>query len=779
MEHFAKHRFAALLLALLLAAACILPAAAAAVPPANSVPFTEVTPPEDAAPPPYHQLLDAVPQTVSDEPLRVIIELEKPSLLALGYAAADVTDNAEAAACNEELKQYQAEVIAAIEADTGEPLDVVWRLTVVADLLSAWIQPAQMETVAAVPGVRSVQAEAVAVPLETESGETGTDGSAGGVPGGAGEPAEQSLEPDWMTDYTGDGQRIAIIDTGTDEWHRSLNSGAWMYALAENAEFLAKDLDEYLSDLNLLDEDGIAAVLDELTVVQRHPELLADAESRQAAAAALAGHGEAETVSGRGLRKIAFGANYVEDEDYDDITHKDEEHGSHVAGIAAANRYVPAESCWDPVSGETTAPAEYEPAVNAVKMQGQAPDAQLLVMQVFGAISTYESDFLAAVQDALVLGADAVNLSLGSSTAGETFFTNPAFQSVVNELTGSGAVVAAAHGNSYYFTYSNAPGNANGLPELPYADDVTFNTGGSPSTCDTFLAVAAADTTGAEPRMADFSSWGVPSSLELKPEITAPGHNIYSLNGALDDDPNARHDKYELMSGTSMATPQIAGMAALVTEHLKKRHPDWDDATRRRIAQSLLMSTAVPLADPDDTAEPKNYYPVLQQGAGLADAKKAVTANAYITMDENAVFRPRSAADGKVKAELGQSESGAFQFSFTVHNLDDSPHRYRVRTDLFTQALTTHTDGSAALSTKTTPLTANVQYEGVNELDSSFELEVGGSATVTVKIQIDDPAIANYPAGAYVEGYTYVFEGDLAHAEGDVHSIPLLGFYGN
>ncbi len=64
--------------------------------------------------------------------------------------------------------------------------------------------------------------------------------------------------------------------------------------------------------------------------------------------------------------------------------------------------------------------------------------------------------------------------------------------------------------------------------------------------------------------MSDFSSWGVPGSLELKPEITAPGGNIYSVNGVI---PGG--ESYETMSGTSMAAPQIAGMAALVSQYLE------------------------------------------------------------------------------------------------------------------------------------------------------------------------------------------------------------------
>ena len=55
--------------------------------------------------------------------------------------------------------------------------------------------------------------------------------------------------------------------------------------------------------------------------------------------------------------------------------------------------------------------------------------------------------------------------------------------------------------------------------------------------------------------MSDFSSWGVPGDLSLKPEITAPGGNIYSVNGLA---PGGT--AYEVMSGTSMAAPQVLSL---------------------------------------------------------------------------------------------------------------------------------------------------------------------------------------------------------------------------
>jgi lactocepin len=123
----------------------------------------------------------------------------------------------------------------------------------------------------------------------------------------------------WNSGYTGAGTRIAIVDTGTETDHQSFDNGAYLHALAENAKAKGMSLESYMASLDLLDADDIAAVLDKLHAAQRMPGVTAKQLS--------------------GPEKLPYGFNYVDStlnivHDYD----QQGEHGSHVAGISAANR---------------------------------------------------------------------------------------------------------------------------------------------------------------------------------------------------------------------------------------------------------------------------------------------------------------------------------------------------------------------------------------------------------------------------------------------------------
>jgi len=86
--------------------------------------------------------------------------------------------------------------------------------------------------------------------------------------------------------------------------------------------------------------------------------------------------------------------------------------------------------------------------------------------------------------------------------------------------------------------------------------------------------------------MASFSSRG-PNRLSddiIKPDVTAPGVNILAGNTPTPEPGNVPGELFQAISGTSMSSPHVAGMFALI----KQAHPDWSAA----MAKSALMTTA-------------------------------------------------------------------------------------------------------------------------------------------------------------------------------------------
>ncbi len=110
--------------------------------------------------------------------------------------------------------------------------------------------------------------------------------------------------------------------------------------------------------------------------------------------------------------------------------------------------------------------------------------------------------------------------------------------------------------------------------------------------------------------IATFSSEGPTSDFTFKPDLVAPGVNINST---------VLHNKYESWSGTSMASPFVAGCAALLLQERPNLSPKY--------VKSLLMNTATILTNPDSG---KPFSPFLQ-GAGRVNILNAVNSNVVIT----------------------------------------------------------------------------------------------------------------------------------------------------
>ena len=402
-------------------------------------------------------------------------------------------------------------------------------------------------------------------------------------------------------------------------------------------------------------------------------------------------------------------------------------HGTHVAGITAAN---------------------------GSQITGIAPDAQIIVGKVArsrGGIP--DSALLAALDDMAVIKPDVVNLSLGR-TAGMDSAADTLFAGVYEKLQNNGTIVDVAAGNEYSAAYGNKSGK-----NLPYASDPDSSTLGEPSTFAPVVSVASIENArngrGAY-KMSDFSSWGVSPDMRLKPEVTAPGGNIYS---------SVPGGGYQYMSGTSMATPQITGVSAVVLERVQN-DPLFSSMSARQkadVVQNLIMGTAVPVADPN--AGSGAYYSPRKQGAGLVNVQAATTSSVYPTVN--------GATDAsRPKADLGDGTKG-WHFDVTLHNLSGTAATY----DLSAQALSENISGGLFTGSSTD---WNGKGVSVSFSNNSVTVPAKGEATVGIDVtpgsQFAQWVSANAPSGTFLDGFVRFTA--RTNGQSDM-TVPYLGFYGS
>lgn len=261
------------------------------------------------------------------------------------------------------------------------------------------------------------------------------------------------------------------------------------------------------------------------------------------------------------------------------------------------------------------------------------------------------------------------------------------------------------------------------------------------------------------PSMSTFSSWGPTPELQIKPEITGIGGSVYSAytNGG-----------YAYASGTSMASPYVAGILALVKQSIQANYPSLTDEEIYNAVYQRVMSTADILTDLNG-----NYYPVRQQGAGLINAVSAIESEAYIYVQNSS----------KTKIELGDDKEcrGIYNLTFRVMNLSASPITYFV--DPIVLADEVSSDGYTL--TQMGKVLEGAAYtvrvaEGGSADGYYITVDAQGYAVVTVRIELSEKDKAyitdNFEYGTYVEGWVILRPSD---AEKCTLSIPYLTFFGD
>ena len=288
------------------------------------------------------------------------------------------------------------------------------------------------------------------------------------------------------------------------------------------------------------------------------------------------------------------------------------EHGTHVAGIAAGN-------------ADTVGPG-------GALLSGVAPRAYIGNYRAY-TIPTDSGvgedgnapEVVAAIEAAVADGMNVINLSIGEAE------TEPSRDPIALALDGAaaaGVVPVVAAGNDY--------------GEFGHG---SVTSPGSSAKAITVGAVTQADV-GAGGVIADFSSSGpTPLSLRLKPDVAAPGVGILSSV------PNG----WSELSGTSMASPHVAGGAAL----LRQRHPDWT------VAQ---MKAALVETGDDAWASDTRTAPALptRVGGGVIDLPRADQALLFTDPSALSFGLVREGSDASSQVVLTDAGGGAGTWTVSV-----------------------------------------------------------------------------------------------------------------
>ena len=195
-------------------------------------------------------------------------------------------------------------------------------------------------------------------------------------------------------------------------------------------------------------------------------------------------------------------------------------------------------------------------------------------------------------------------------------------------------------------------------------------------------------------RMAGFSSWGpTHGDVLIKPDVVAPGADVVSAfpQATCDEPERSAVGCWSFLGGTSMATPHVAGAAAVV----RGFHPDWTAAQIRSAVTNTAQQNLLRHPETDTVTNDAQIV-----GAGLLDVHAAVQAVAALD--------PVSHSFGALASGSGTARSS----TITITNITDATRSYTVAVD------DTSADGVTFSTT-----------------GSTFTLAPGATQTVTIAVQ--------------------------------------------
>ena len=220
-------------------------------------------------------------------------------------------------------------------------------------------------------------------------------------------------------------------------------------------------------------------------------------------------------------------------------------------------------------------------------------------------------------------------------------------------------------------------------------------------------------------KMSYFSSWGPTPDLRIKPEITAPGGGIYST---------AEDNKYQNMSGTSMASPQVAGASAVIKQYIREKNINVENTAD--FTKLLLMNTAKPVLYKEGTP-----YFVRQQGSGALDLKNALNTTVVVKAEGTNDDK----ADGKFEIkEIGEKK---FKARLTLENFGNEAKTYKVHTKAVYEPVS-----NGYRSETPERVDFNQSFEGK-------EITVAGKSKETFELDFDYSGADEIRTNNFIEGF--------------------------
>lgn len=559
--------------------------------------------------------------------------------------------------------------------------------------------------------------------------------------------------------------------------------------------------------------------------------------------------------------KVPYGYNYMDkNHEYTDNYPGASSHGMHVAGTVGANG--------DEANGGIV---------------GIAPEAQILNLKVFGNDPemqyTYGDIYIAAIDDAVKLGADVLNMSLGAS-AGFVSQDDPEQQAVTRAVE-NGIMMSISSGNAnmfgdgFFYPYASNPDyGVNGSPGVAYdslqvasfentfmsIDKLEYSINGGENVAAGYMSAGSvAPTVGATVELVDaglgkpedfegkdvegkfaliqrgeidfvtkalnaqsagaagaivynntdgmvnmasdpaivipqlflakadgdalvaalrnsqtatitfsgdktavpnaeagkvssFSSWGLTPNLDFKPEITAPGGQIYST---------LNNGEYGVKSGTSMAAPHVSGGSALILQRVDEAF-NLVGRDRIALAKKLLMNTSVPVELEGVPVSPR------RQGAGLMQLHAALSTPVIVT--ESTTNEP--------KVALKEVSENVVTFTLTATNLSDEAVAYEVSAN----AMSDIPVNAGGFYVNLPNDYGSLDLEGVatvnGEAVSMINVPANGTVSFNVTLDVSgwDSALKNYYENGYwLDGFVTLKDPTDNHP---TLTVPYAGFKG-